>query len=603
MWLQRAPRNAPSMTIYKTFLLRGYFPKELPPSFFTDIFAQYATTKKGSKMLAAYAPADKFTECVAYRLALPGSVQRDLGIPHPASFADLARLTAKHFHRLLKKAGRSPFSKSRPVYATGGYRALHTSFKPSNLARERAIARAGGSYVVKADVNHFYPSLYTHAIGWAIDPILRQKAHWHNKGLLGKKVDQAILDLQGKVSLGVPIGNDISYLLAEIVLAQVDRALRVPADRAYRWFDDYEISCDTIQEAERVLLRLTGELRKFRLRINANKTAIRSLPMPAQEEWQQILMAESRGSFVRPDAMVSYFDAAFRLRARHPESQVLTYALGLLFRIPRPHLRVERVAFSCLTQALLSEPGVAQKAFSLLSFWILNGLPLERRLLARTIGRMMEHHRASGVTSDVSWALAFCIEHSIALSPTAGEILSKCDDDCIALQALHCKSAGLLKRGFKTKQIARLVKDVDLDGPHWLLGYEALRQGFLNDSATSVNSNSLFKDLLTNGVTFYRTKLPNYAIVVHPGGAPEWTVKLWLDLLQDRRPVSAEQAEVANSLAVVKLIGDDLQRLDVASKSPEDTLAALFAAHGPELSALLAHSEPYAGASGHSEDF
>jgi hypothetical protein len=55
MWLQRAPRNAPSMTIYKTFLLRGYFPKELPPSFFTDIFAQYATTKKGSKMLAAYA--------------------------------------------------------------------------------------------------------------------------------------------------------------------------------------------------------------------------------------------------------------------------------------------------------------------------------------------------------------------------------------------------------------------------------------------------------------------------------------------------------------------------------------------------------------------
>ena len=106
------------MTIYRVILSRGYFPKELPPSFFTDLFATYATTKEGRAILMDYVPANKFTESVDYRLAVPGALRRDLSIPHPASFSELARITATNFKRLLKKAGRSDFSKSRPVYVT-----------------------------------------------------------------------------------------------------------------------------------------------------------------------------------------------------------------------------------------------------------------------------------------------------------------------------------------------------------------------------------------------------------------------------------------------------------------------------------------------------
>jgi hypothetical protein len=80
--------------------------------------------------------------------------------------------------------------------------------------------RAGGSFLLKADVSQFYPSLYTHAVGWAIDPKLREKAHWKNQKLLGKKLDQAIMDLDAKFSQGIPIGNDVSFLLAEVLLAR-----------------------------------------------------------------------------------------------------------------------------------------------------------------------------------------------------------------------------------------------------------------------------------------------------------------------------------------------------------------------------------------------
>jgi hypothetical protein len=125
------------MTIYQTLLAKGYFPKELPPAFSTESLAKYAANSHGKSTLNSYSPTDNYTECVKYRLARPGLYARELRIAHPASFSKLAELTAKSFTRLLKAAN-SPFSRSRPVYATGRERAILPMLRPLNLARERA---------------------------------------------------------------------------------------------------------------------------------------------------------------------------------------------------------------------------------------------------------------------------------------------------------------------------------------------------------------------------------------------------------------------------------------------------------------------------------
>jgi len=172
--------------------------------------------------------------------------------------------------------------------------------KPGNLARERAASRGGSAYLLKTDVSQFYPSLYTHAVGWAVDPKLRKKANWGNKKLLGKQLDQALMDLDGKVSQGIPIGNDVSFLLAEVVLAQIDKAIKPSHDRAYRWFDDYELAFDTTDQAEEVLKKLNKELAKYRLRLNSKKTSILRLPRPAQDEWQEELKQAGAARFTNP---------------------------------------------------------------------------------------------------------------------------------------------------------------------------------------------------------------------------------------------------------------------------------------------------------------
>ena len=176
--------------------------------------------------MLTFKPTSGQTDCAPFDLALAGGQRRPLTVPHPASYAQLARVVAKSFRRLLTKAGRSKCARSKPVYSAAGERALRSSVKPANLSRERAIVRGGARYLVKADIAQFYPSLYTHAIGWAIDSSLRSPPFKQPKNL-GFEIDKGVSALQGRETHGIPIGNDISFLLAEVVLGAVDRALKL----------------------------------------------------------------------------------------------------------------------------------------------------------------------------------------------------------------------------------------------------------------------------------------------------------------------------------------------------------------------------------------
>jgi hypothetical protein len=195
----------------------------------------------------------------------------------------------------------------------------------------------------------------------------------------------------------------------------------------------------------------------------------------------------------------------------------------------------------------------------------------------------------------VSWALAFAIQHNVMLSTKVGKVLSRCDDDCIAIQALDCSRKGLFQKPLSTKQFSKILKDVDLDGEHWLLGYEAARQAFLPDSVTAVHSNGLFGELLKGDVTFYRPPTPLYANVVHPGGAPEWVVAKWLAAIeakaaapkrqeqpQGHQPIPTEGAgapskeTVSTQPKMLGLLADDLQRLKKRPRSKEETVLELL---------------------------
>jgi hypothetical protein len=560
------------MTIYENFLSRGYFPKELPPSFFTAYFASFASTTFGRDAIRSYKPADNFTECFTYNLALPGLHDRQLQVPHPYAFARLANLAAKNLRRLLQKAGRSPFARSRPVYETRQRRAVRTLYKPTNLARERALSRGGSRYVLKVDVSQYYPSLYTHAVGWTIDSKLRQRAHWNNGALLGKKIDQALMDLQGKVSQGIPIGNDISFLLAEAVLSEVDKQLDVAPDRALRWFDDYEFGCDSRDEAEQLLSDLQRELGKFRLRVNPRKTEILELPQLAGDAWHDAIIDASESADASAHAMVRYFDIAFGLSTEYREVPVLLYSIGALFRFATLPPEVLRIAESCIAQAVLSEPGCAQKAFALLKYWTVNGGAISHELWQRSILQLIRRHDHRESSSDIAWALTFCISENMPLPMPAGRVLAGTEDDVICVLALHAASIGLLP-GFSADRIEKWLAQVSPDGDHWLCLYEAVRQEFLPNLWPVVASNDFMATMLAAEVTFYRPTLRPYSMILHSGGAPTWIAQKWIRELKEN-PLALIQAFPGNALFAV--LGADLGNLAHEDQNEIETIMQLL---------------------------
>jgi hypothetical protein len=469
---------------------------------------------------------------------------------------------AKNFRRILKKAHGSNISRSAPSYSNASYRAIEPAWSMGNLPRERAKTRGGARFILQTDVSQFYPSLYTHAIGWSIDSALREKANWKNAKYLGKKIDQILMNLQAKESQGIPIGNDISFLLAETVLAQVDKKLGIAAGRGYRWFDDYEIACDTLEEAGKTLSVLRRELRKFRLRTNPAKTRIVELPKAADDGWRVAIVQQSRRGLASGRDMVQYFDCAFRLAETYPNTAVLNYAIGVLFANSCPSTEAGAVAESGMSQALLAEPGCAQKVFAVLTYWILNGYTINQELISRTIDTLIARHAEVGVTSDVAWSLSFCAENGIPVSKRVGKLLTGCDDDCIALQTLDLSRVGLIPSGFSTAPLEKLVGNADLDGPHWLLTYEAARHGFLNSSAAAVAAHPLFAAMMARGVTFLRRSLPPYSVLLHPGGAPNWLVRQWYEratgLPLHTDPVASSDTPVAELVVNdAALFGDD----------------------------------------------
>ena len=203
----------------------------------------------------------------------------------------------------------------------------------------------------------------------------------------------------------------------------------------------------------------------------------------------------------------------------------------------------------------------------------MNGFTIDSDLIASTASQLILRHASSGLSSDVSWALSFCLEQHIALDGKAGKILSVFDDGIVALQALHMWSVGLLPRGFNPANFSKHLKNADLDREHWLFAYEAARQGFLNDSNPAVAANPLFAELLRYNVTFYRTKLPSYASVVHPGGAPEWLVRKWMGVtVKPETPA----ASMPSSAPIPKPIEDDLRTLKTTPSTEDEAVTSLL---------------------------
>src|SRR5262249_59467961 len=108
--------------------------------------------------------------------------------------------------------------------------------------------------------------------------------------------------------------------------------------------------------------------------------------------------------------------------------------------------------------------------------------------------------------------------------------------------------------------------------------------------------NPLFAEMLARKITFYRQKMPAYASVIHQGGAPEWVVARWLDVVAGRIQPSVEEAKAQEKIAVVTMLREAVPSAVKADETPQEAVATLLDAaqqSRSEVGTELSDYEPY----------
>lgn len=291
--------------VYRWLIKFGYFPENyvLPPCFTVKESPKrpklfFPIVKKGKK--TEYKP--DVTECIKINFPKTDLSDRTFAIMDPCVHNDIAYHISRNWKSVVEALiPRDSFvtSYSFPIPLSA-----HSPAKLSDLRSGRMIyefiemtekdlasVSYKYSYLVRADIKNFYPSIYTHSLAWAIHGKRSARANRRNYALLGNRLDKLFQNANDGCTNGVPIGPIVSDIAAEIVASAVDKSFSKLSKEnnlscdAVRFKDDYRILVATEEDAKKAIKLLQTALRQFNLELSDEKTKILPLPDGLYRDW------------------------------------------------------------------------------------------------------------------------------------------------------------------------------------------------------------------------------------------------------------------------------------------------------------------------------
>jgi hypothetical protein len=502
-------------------LSRGFLPKELPPPFSSESFgAAYGNIATPSVMSST---APKQTSPVCHNLPRVGLLRRPLAIPDPIRFLLLVDSIIDAWPQLQGLYAGSNLSLTRPRRDHQGNRAFTFRIGFPRHSDFRARVRAGARYILQADISHFYPSLYTHAIPWAIHGKIFAKSNRGSKHI-GNVLDKRVRDGQDGQTKGVPIGPESSFLIAEALLSSLDGPLRVSLSNrpGLRITDEYEFAFESYTSAEEGLAILQEQLSEFELSLNPQKTRIVECPIPLNPPWLTALQSvplPERGTISRR-LLVTYIDRAFELTAENRGEAILNWMLSRLMFInySRDQWRITEP----LVLQAASEPGALPRSLRLLLNARVAGLPINRSRLLSTLSVVTSNAIRRGHGSEAAWGVWGHILFDLRLDSSVTSALATIKEDIVALVALDARNRGLIPGGTTFPLWEANVCPDGLRDSHWLLAYEATVKRWLTVGPSPFASNRAFRDLAAKNVSFYTVADPEVLTQKHVHSMPLW---------------------------------------------------------------------------------
>jgi hypothetical protein len=403
--------------------------------------------------------------------------------------------------------------------------------RPSTKTRRdllpmRAKIRSGCGALVTADISEFYHSIYTHSISWALHTKATAKANRFVRPrvtLVGEERDRLIRKAQDDQTMGIPIGPDTSFIVAEVVLSACDEELErlFPALKGLRYFDDFEFAFSQLAEAEDVLAKLQEILLGYELRVNPRKTKVQLPPVEFESEWVSEIRSFRFRRSTRGQAgdLISYFDLITKSMNKLPDEHVAKYAMTRLVNdkfVPfLPNLGLYQ---SLLCQIATAEPGSIREVLQSLLHLSARGIQLDVGLISEMLTAIILRHGPLGHHYEVAWCIWAAISMGITLDASAVNSISAIDNSVVAILALDAYQHGLTP-GLSTTLWEGRMSTPELYEEQWLLAYEANVKGWLPSQRGTdhVMAEPSFAFLKTAGVEFYVSAVTAPAISVALG--------------------------------------------------------------------------------------
>lgn len=503
-----------------TLLGKGYFAPELPPPFNTENFG----TKSGkilnrwNTVYAGLSGADKqkFKESVATRFSVKryGFLRRLISIPNPCHQLQLSDAIVANWAVLDGVLNRSTFSSSRPIENPPTGRAVDRKLDIGEFIDQCIVSSFRYRYELVTDLSRFYPTLYTHAIPWAIHGKALAKAQMNNPALLGNILDKAVRAGNSRQTFGIPIGPDTSLIIAELILCTIDEEISNTLTRTdcvvERYMDDFKIGCKTRGDAEEILRRLQTIFGGYELQANEEKTLVAELPCPIVEDWAidlrrfdlSIKKTLPRNLQIKNQrrALTGFASSVLKHAQAHPDKWVPKFAIRFVMDIGLFDENWD-IYSSLLFKMTLVELGLLPTVGRIL---VSNRRRVRKNKLRAFLRQILYECVPLSHHFETAWALWLCKEFRLKIPDDLARQILESSDVISTLVLLDLRAAGLVNTSISLAQLESQLTVDSLMDETWLLTYEAMNKGWVKvPKKLPANQNEFFRILRRHKISFY----------------------------------------------------------------------------------------------------
>lgn len=494
--------------LYDMLVSYGMFSEKLPPIFTGEKFLEYCKdnklcdTKEVNCTENNSCFARKGRGYINYESMRNINIPRNIGIPTPIGHEHLCSILKDNWENLIEHFKEKTKDHTRKISRIhirkrvdkkGLFLMNYKNFKYDGTLEPDIYL--GKRYMVHADISKCYPSIYTHAIPWAlvgkdIAKKNRSQDEWYNV------IDKFTRNSKNGETHGILIGPHTSNILSEIILCAVDEKLAEKYSSYIRHIDDYTCYVDTKEEADNFILDLNRELREYGLLINHKKTEICELPICVVETWihkinNYTVTFQKFKDYVDYREVQGFIDLAIKLVSENADNNsIILYAIKLL-----KDYNLTKSAQEYLVKSIVSLSLLYPYIVPILGEHIFKKYTIDKEEIKKYVNMIYEKYISRNNYEACSYALLYAIDSDIKINEIDVERIKE-SQDCILLLMtfIYCKK-NLKSEEKILKEYAKELEEDEID-QYWLFVYECLGEQQLKDE---------WKNLKKNKVSFLKS--------------------------------------------------------------------------------------------------